>query len=37
MPQRLNDYVPTHIPALVQKENGPHVYLPDDPDFAWKI
>jgi len=33
MPQTTR-YVPTHIPALVQKENGPHVYLPDDPDFC---
>jgi len=30
-------YVPTHTPALLQKENGMYVYLLEDPDFVWKI
>ncbi len=30
-------YVPTHLPQIVQKENGSYVHLPEDPDFVWKI
>jgi hypothetical protein len=30
-------YVPTYMPILVQKENGLHAYLAEEPDFFWKI
>lgn len=30
-------YVPTHMPALTEKEGKPYVYLPEDPDNAWML
>ncbi len=30
-------YVPTHLPHLVQQEDGSYVYLPEDPDHTWLL
>lgn len=30
-------YVPTHTPAVLKKEDGAYVYLPEDPDHPWKV
>lgn len=30
-------YVPTHMPALTEKEGKSYVYLPEDPDNAWML
>lgn len=30
-------YVPTHTPALLTKDNGRYVYLPEDPEHPWKV
>ncbi len=30
-------YVPTHLPHLVEKEDRSYVYLPEDPDAMWLL
>ncbi|GHO74481.1 NUDIX hydrolase [Ktedonobacter sp. SOSP1-85] len=30
-------YVPTNQPIWLEREGGPFVYLPEDPDFLWKL
>lgn len=30
-------YVPTHEPHWLEKEGGPFVFLPEEPDFLWKL
>lgn len=30
-------YVPTYQPIWLEREGGPFVYLPEDPDFLWKL
>jgi 8-oxo-dGTP pyrophosphatase MutT (NUDIX family) len=30
-------YVPTYQPVWLEREGGPFVYLPEDPDFLWKL
>jgi 8-oxo-dGTP pyrophosphatase MutT (NUDIX family) len=30
-------YVPTHMPALTEKEGKSYVYLPEDPDNTWML
>ena len=30
-------YVPTHMPALTEKEGKSYVYLPEDPQHAWML
>ncbi|GCE47572.1 hypothetical protein EI42_06026 [Thermosporothrix hazakensis] len=30
-------YVPTHQPCWLEQEGGPFVYLPETPDFLWKL
>jgi 8-oxo-dGTP pyrophosphatase MutT (NUDIX family) len=30
-------YVPTHMPALMEKEGKSHIYLPEDPNNTWML
>jgi 8-oxo-dGTP pyrophosphatase MutT (NUDIX family) len=30
-------YISTHVPALIEKEGNPHVYLPEDPNNTWML
>ena len=30
-------YIPTHLPYLIQKEGRSYVYLPEDPDTIWLL